>query len=125
MPFEEQLRLMRSTNVLVGMHGAGLTFLPLLADDAVVVELNPYSPHHRQRKYHFQNLAAWSGRPYLRWQNEIIPNEIDVNYTRVDPKQFRALVVRALHALRNLHGSRAFNSKRVESYAILDRMDEY
>ena len=91
----------------------------------MVVELNPHVPHHQPRKYHFQNLAAWSGRTFIRWQNKNLQNEVNINYTRVDPTQFRALVLMALHKLRDLRGNRAFNTKRVESYAVLDRMDEY
>ena len=33
MPFEEQLRLIRGTNVLVGIHGAGLMFIMFAAEE--------------------------------------------------------------------------------------------
>ena len=39
--FEDQIRKMRSTNVLVGAHGAGLMHVLFLADEAVLLEIHP------------------------------------------------------------------------------------
>ena len=39
--FGEQLKLLRSTNVLVGAHGAGLMHVIFLADEAVLLEIHP------------------------------------------------------------------------------------
>jgi hypothetical protein len=115
MPFEEQLRLMRNTNVLIGMHGAGLTFAPFLADDAVVIELNHWVQRNHASKFHFQNLAAWSGKGYIRWKNENVENEIDAYFIKVDPKSFQKLVQRALKMVRDMHGSRSFSGNRAQS----------
>jgi capsular polysaccharide biosynthesis protein len=35
MRFSEQLALMRSTNILVGVHGAGLMFIMFAADEVL------------------------------------------------------------------------------------------
>ena len=91
--FEEQLALVRSTNVLIGMHGAALTFLPFLADHAVVIELVPVNG---MRKFHFHNLAAWADKGFFLWRNSIADNEKDAMNTLVDPTQFDALLARAL-----------------------------
>lgn len=96
--FEEQMKLIRSTNVLIGMHGAGMTFLPFLADDAVVIELVPQSG---MKKFHFQNLAAWSDKGYILWRNSIPGNEIDAMNTRVDPGQFTGLLESAVSMLKH------------------------
>jgi capsular polysaccharide biosynthesis protein len=94
--FEEQLSLVRSTNVLIGMHGAALTFLPFLADNAVVIELVPVNG---MKKFHFQNLAAWSDKGFLLWRNSIAENEKDAMNTLVDPTQFDRLLSKALRKL--------------------------
>jgi protein O-GlcNAc transferase len=99
MPFKEQLQVMRNTNVLIGMHGAGLAFLPFLADAAVVIELNRHW-HKKSNKYHYRNLAAWSGKKYIVWQNPFKADEIDLSCTRVPPQQFRALVQQAIGMLK-------------------------
>jgi len=39
MPFQKQLTLMQNTDILIGMHGAGLTHLLFLPDGAAVFEL--------------------------------------------------------------------------------------
>ena len=39
MPFLEQLRLTHNTDVLIGMHGSGLTHLLFLPDWASVFEM--------------------------------------------------------------------------------------
>lgn len=42
MSLEQQVRLMRSTSILVGMHGAGMTNLLFLPRNAAVIELFPW-----------------------------------------------------------------------------------
>eukprot|EP00976_Prorocentrum_cordatum_P007266 145039-Prorocentrum_minimum.AAC.1 len=55
-----------------------------------------------------------------RWENENLANEMDANFTKVDVKPFRVLVQQALKLLRDIRGNRAFNSKKVDSYARLE-----
>jgi len=74
-----------------------MTFLPFLADDAVVVELVSKGG---QNKWHFQNLAQWSGKGNLLWRNSIASNEIDPMNTKVDANEFRGLIDKALADLR-------------------------
>lgn len=40
-PFREQLALVRSANVLVGAHGAGLMHVLFMAEEGVLVEIHP------------------------------------------------------------------------------------
>jgi len=96
--FEEQLALVRNTNIFIGMHGAGLTFLPFLSDDAVVIEL---VPKQGMQKYHFQNLAAWSGKGFIMWRNAIPGNEPNAFETIVDAGQFKSLIEKAVKMLKD------------------------
>lgn len=68
MSFRDQIELMRSTNILVGMHGAGLANLFFLPEQAIVVEFGDnhgqYMSHH-----YFRNFAHWAGKTYLAWKN--------------------------------------------------------
>ena len=59
--FGEQLKLLRSTNVLVGAHGAGLMHVIFLADEAVLLEIHPSYRLDR----HFRLAARMAGRLYL------------------------------------------------------------
>lgn len=63
LPFREQLQLMFSkTNILIGVHGAGLAHLMFLPPEAVVIELVP--PGWKDMLF-FRNLAKQTGKVYL------------------------------------------------------------
>jgi capsular polysaccharide biosynthesis protein len=80
---QEQIRKIRSTNVILGVHGAGLTHM-VFQDDAHtgVVELAP-SYHTRRNERStpniYPNLAVWMARPYrvvrMPHDNDILSNE--------------------------------------------------
>jgi len=79
----EQLALAIDTDVLVGMHGAGLVHTLFLPAGAGVVELYPaYTP---RRLRHFRRLAAWRGLAYRRWQNRDPAREHPDYRTEVPP----------------------------------------
>jgi capsular polysaccharide biosynthesis protein len=61
MSFTEQLRLIRHTNVLVGVHGAGLMFIMFAAEEAVLLEMHP---SYRQDR-HFRHAARLTGKIYM------------------------------------------------------------
>ena len=44
LPFSSQLELIRRTNILIGVHGAGLMLILFAADEAVLLEIHPSSP---------------------------------------------------------------------------------
>lgn len=58
MSYFEQLKLIRNTNVLVGIHGAGLMFIMFAADEAVLVEIHPT---YRQDR-HFRHASRVTGK---------------------------------------------------------------
>lgn len=61
MSFADQLKMIRSTNVMVGIHGAGLMFIMFAADEAVLVEIHP---SYRQDR-HFRHAARLAGKIYM------------------------------------------------------------
>ena len=79
----EQLALVVDTDVLVGMHGAGLTHALFLPASAGVVELFPISQSPRTR--HFRSLARWRRLFYVRWQNRDPAREHADHRTEVPP----------------------------------------
>ncbi|KAH9220726.1 DUF563 domain protein [Leptodontidium sp. 2 PMI_412] len=59
--FEQQLRTIRQTDILVGVHGAGLTHGMFLREGSVMVEILPENMNHKG----FRNLAGLMGNMYL------------------------------------------------------------
>jgi len=59
--YVEQLRIIRNTNVLVGVHGAGLMNIMYAAEEAVLVEIHP---SYRQDR-HFRHAARMTGKTYM------------------------------------------------------------
>lgn len=59
-PFDEQLRVAQATNILVGVHGAGLTHALFLQRESVVVEILPSTLNYKG----FRNLAGLLGHSY-------------------------------------------------------------
>lgn len=60
--FTEQLAIDRSTDILVGVHGAGLTHGMFLPRDSVLVEIQPFGFKHKG----FLNMAAMLGHAYFK-----------------------------------------------------------
>ena len=59
--FHEQLEIIHGTDVLVGVHGAGLTHAMFLQSRSVMVEILPPSLNHKG----FRNLACLMGHSYF------------------------------------------------------------
>jgi len=65
--FEHQLEVIRNSDILIGMHGAGLTHMLFLPDWAGVFELyNCNDPGC------YSDLARLRGLYYMTWQNETL-----------------------------------------------------
>lgn len=54
--FTEQVKLIRETNILIGMHGAGLSHLLFLPKEAFVIEF-----FQGDQQKHYRNFAKWAG----------------------------------------------------------------
>lgn len=61
MSFRKQLEIIRSTNILVGVHGAGLMNIMFAADEAILIEVHP---SYRQDR-HFRHAARMTGKIYM------------------------------------------------------------
>lgn len=61
MSFPDQIRLVRSTDILVGVYGAGLTHELFLTQDSTVVEIMPEKLNYKG----FANMAKLLGHHYL------------------------------------------------------------
>ncbi|UKZ48001.1 hypothetical protein TrVGV298_002237 [Trichoderma virens] len=61
-PFSEQIQIVRETDLLVGVHGAGLTHLMFLQPGSAVLEILPEGLQHKG----FRNLAQMLGIGFFR-----------------------------------------------------------
>jgi protein O-GlcNAc transferase len=61
MTFKEQLEIIRKTDILVGVHGAGLTHGMFLREGSVMVEILPETLNYKG----FRNLAGIAGHTYF------------------------------------------------------------
>ena len=61
LPFSKQLELIRRTNILVGIHGAGLMLILFAAKESVLIEIHPT---YRQDR-HFRHASRMVGHTYL------------------------------------------------------------
>lgn len=68
LPKRRQLEEIRSTDIFIGLHGAGLTWLMLLPEPSGIIEL---SLSDGRRCHCFNNLAHWTGHPYAY---SVVPN---------------------------------------------------
>ncbi|XP_071083441.1 EGF domain-specific O-linked N-acetylglucosamine transferase-like [Haliotis cracherodii] len=63
-PFPDQLKISYNTDILIGIHGAGLTHLLFLPDWAVVFEI-----YNCEDPSCYLNLARLRGIKYMTWEN--------------------------------------------------------
>ncbi|KAJ5376135.1 hypothetical protein N7509_013021 [Penicillium cosmopolitanum] len=59
--FREQLKIIQQTDVLAGVHGAGLAHGTFLPPGSVMVEILPNTPNHKG----FRNMASLMGHSYF------------------------------------------------------------
>uniref|UniRef100_T1JAU4 EGF domain-specific O-linked N-acetylglucosamine transferase n=1 Tax=Strigamia maritima TaxID=126957 RepID=T1JAU4_STRMM len=65
MSFYEQLKIIHNTDILVGIHGAGLTHLLFLPDWAVIFEI-----YNCEDEACYRDLANLRGIHYMTWVNQ-------------------------------------------------------
>jgi capsular polysaccharide biosynthesis protein len=61
MSYLEQIHTIRSSNIIIGIHGAGLTWIMFAAEEAVLLEIHPSYREDR----HFRHIARLTGKDYL------------------------------------------------------------
>ena len=68
------------TDILISMHGAGLTHVLFMPSSAGLIELFPqYIPY----RPHFKVLSKWRKISYLKWTNMDGENELPNYQTRI------------------------------------------
>ena len=80
---EKQFHLVTRTDILIGMHGAGLTHALFLPPHAGVIELIP--KYWNNADWHFKSICQWRNLHYTRWRNEDPANEFDNYQTKIPP----------------------------------------
>ena len=79
--FRTQVQKVSRTDLLVGMHGAGLTHALFLPKHSGVIEFIP--KYWRGADGQFKGIAKWRNLYYERWRNEDESNEIRNESTRI------------------------------------------
>ena len=74
MPILEQLRLFSGTDLMIGPHGAGLTYILFTPDNAGLIELFIDGSGVNQ---HFHNAAHFANRRY--WSISNCPNPLPLD----------------------------------------------
>jgi len=127
MPFERQIKISANSDVLIGIHGAGLTHVLFQPDWGVLFELYNCDDEHC-----YKDLSRLRGVHYMTWtdRSKVYPQESDyksenpqfsadakfTNY-RFDAKEFRRLVNIAVDYVRKTRHSSAID-KTFESKVI-------
>merc|ERR1712004_212146 len=93
----QQLEFVSSTDLLIGMHGAGLTHAIFLPDHAGLIELLP--TYWSSANEHFQAIARWRHLYYDRWTNMDPMNESPDFYTVVPSHVLNEMVRNAVKSL--------------------------
>ena len=64
---KEQVAIISKTNILIGMHGAGMSHVLFLPAGSGVIELFPYDT--LPSNIHFKAMSRWRQLTYTSWQN--------------------------------------------------------
>lgn len=107
MPFPEQIRVARETEILAGVHGAGLTHTMFMREAAgAVVEIQ----HEEVNVETFRVLAHQRYLSYFRAHGKALPNpknpdEKDWHWKDVElePERFFALMDAAIKSIHSIH----------------------
>jgi hypothetical protein len=106
MAVEAQLATVARTEVLVGMHGAALTYALYMPPHGAVVELWPKGQDMWRC---FEHAAAMAGLQYARWANAdpgAFREDAAGDYTRVNVGELMVLVRSAVAGARDRRGTR-------------------
>lgn len=93
----QQLQFIADADILVGMHGAGLTHAVFLQKRAALIELVPnyWSPMAE----HFKAICVWRGLIYKQWFNSDPRNEFPDQSTNIPPEIMNTLIKNTIREL--------------------------
>lgn len=89
LPMREQLKITAKTDILIGMHGAGLSHTLFLPGHASLIEIFP--AYYPAANIHFQAMAKWRHVFYTSWSNVDRKREMNNHYTVVDADKIARL----------------------------------
>ena len=93
----QQLEHIANTDILIGMHGAGLTHAVFLPNKSAIIELVPnYWPGIAE---HFMSIATWRGLIYEQWYNNDPHMEMPKDSTIVPPRIMITLIKNTMKQL--------------------------
>ena len=100
LPFAEQVRTVRNTDILAGVHGAGLTHGMFLRPLSAVVEIMPPNFNHKG----FRNLARFSGLLYftthaVEHANYTTPGGWQTDDVFIEQERFDSLIGTAIKSM--------------------------
>jgi len=96
---QQQLQRIAETDVLVGMHGAGLSHAIFLPHWAAVVELVPH--YWSAESNQFKMIAAWRNLTYERWVNNDPRTEVVGLSTHIPPYILCGLIKKVIARMCN------------------------
>lgn len=128
MPFIDQVNITANTDILIGMHGAGLTHCLFLPDYALLFEL-----YNCDDEYCYKDLARLRGVEYMTWNDESKvypedeghhPSQKDshkkfTNYS-FDASEFLRLVLEAVKRVKTKR--KLYHKERSKNEAIHDEL---
>jgi len=94
LPMRDQLQLVVKADILVGVHGAGLTHALFLPPGAGLLELSPNAMWAGSE--HFEAIAAWRKLVYLRWTNNDVMLDIESQGFFIVPPQVVTASIRKI-----------------------------
>ena len=92
-----QLKTVSSTDILIGMLGAGLTHAMFLPKSGGLIEIRP--EYYKEISQHFESIVKWRQLKYIRWTNKDIRNEVGSYETRIPPMIIIKLIKRMIHRM--------------------------
>jgi len=109
--FKEQMDLIANTDILIGMHGAGLTHLLWLPEESVVLEV--FAKEHYPTL--FRHLARLTKKTYLPFMNVHQENHNSANlFTKIDVPEFLKVFNAAVKVMQTSYdgtGIQQFNNR--------------
>jgi glycoprotein 2-beta-D-xylosyltransferase len=110
--FDDQLRTVVASDVMIGMHGAGLTHAMFLSPGSALIELLP--GYNMAANGHFRAIARWRQLTYENWVADQLDEDATTGYTTtVPPEAVNRLLRKAVNRMcsRKKAGSQ-LNEKR-------------
>jgi capsular polysaccharide biosynthesis protein len=90
-PFIDQLKMAAGSDIIFGMHGAGLTHALFLPPRSAVIELMP--GYNMAANWHFRAIARWRKHIYANWVADQLDEDAASGYaTTVPPEEANSLL---------------------------------